>query len=354
MPLANLTNTKSVVVPSRYALPTGSDAKKPVAVPSVRSQPEERKKPATGMPLVRSQLEALKAQNEAYSSAEKAATAKLASLQSSYDEAMLLHAAEIDRLKAAHAAQLGATAELHKSNFGVASTSAAEATERATAAEAERDEARAALEAERSAMRKLERQVAKQASSLQALRDVQLPAASRAAETQRSRAERAEAHATTLRAALASREASLRDALGHLETLRRSLCEAEGEPDGGLVGSAQTALSCFSLLYSERGLHKDERFAALQDVLVRNCMLAGRLAEWMPWFAATKEAELRRTLEDAEVEARGRAEDEGAGGGLSPELPAGCTPRGAGTVESEGRDAGLDDEAAQARAALLF
>lgn len=95
----------------------------------------------------------------------------------------------------------------------------------------------------------------------------------------------------------------------------------------------------------------------LQDVLVRLSMRTGRMTEWLPWFAASKAAEVGRALEEAEEEERRGAEQEQALAGLSPELPsctAACAADGAARHGHEGRVAEGAERDETTRAALLF
>ena len=142
--------------------------------------------------------------------------------------------------------------------------------------------------------------------SIAELQSKTLPEMAREIELQRARADRAEAQAALLRERVAARDRMLREQSEHFERLNGAL-GAAGGPDG-LSVLAQGALGSFGVLYAENGLHEDQRFTALQDKLVRLCMVTDTLTDWVPWFVAARTSETRQLAELAESEAAEEAE----------------------------------------------
>lgn len=69
-------------------------------------------------------------------------------------------------------------------------------------------------------------------------------------------------------------ESQLCQATAHFEKLRLALGQ---DAHDGFAALAQRALGAFSVIYSERGMHNEPRFSALQDVLVSLSLAASRL-----------------------------------------------------------------------------
>jgi len=274
---------------------------------TVASRYSQQKPAAAGMPTLKSQLETAKAEL-----ARSQATEEAAKRQASES------AATVRLLRSLLRAELGTADE----QLGAAETAAQEWCSEACRLGAGL-EALAVREAE---LRAECVRNAHMSSSLEAARESiaelqakTLPRMAREVEEERARADRAEAQAELLRARVASRDATLGEQSGHFGRLSTALGTAEGS--GGLSALAQSALGSFGLLYAERGLHEDPRFSSLQDVLVKLCMAADALTEWLPWFAAHRANEARQLSELAQVEAEAEAEQAasaGFGDALSP------------------------------------
>ena len=269
-----------VHVASRYA------ASKPAAgggLPSVRSQMERAKAEA---------VEMAKAADEAIAGAS-AASKLVAVLKSCARSALADADAEMasthNLLREANAEVALLTPQLRAARQ--------EASEQRDRADTLERHARTQSEQ----VSRLEAQLREAHAGLAEARDVQLPSAVRDAETARARHERQVAENMRLKGILEARSQSLREACGHFETLQRALAP---EDDGlSMDGLAQRALASFGTVYAERGLHKaDPRFDALQDDLVRLCMLAGRLGSWAPWWSAQRHAETSAIASEADAQ----------------------------------------------------
>jgi hypothetical protein len=276
---------------------------KAVAVASRYSQ----QKPTAGcMPTLKSQLETARADLARSHAAEAAALQKAAE-----------HVASARLMRS----MLGAELSVADAQLAAAATAGHEWCSQACRLGAELEAAagrEAHLHAECARNAHLSSSLHAARESVDALQTGTLPGMAREIEAQRVRADRAEAQAAVLRERVSARDATLREQAAHFERLSSALGAAGGSE--GLSALTRRALGSFGLLYSEKGLHHDTRFSALQDNLVQLSMTTDSLTEWLPWFVATREAEARQLALLAQSEAA--QEEEAAArrfcGALSP------------------------------------
>ena len=277
------------------------------------------------MPSVRSQMQREKAAAEAAAAAKAEAEASLGGVKRT---AAVLRAVFRSALSAADedfSTVLRATTSAAAHNELLSKQLAdCEAALEATRLNAERARTEASQERlradslasqlveERAAAASLEMTLREAHDAVATARDVELPMAVRRTEAQRARADQAEADNARLRQLLAARAHTIREALGHFEALAVKVAP---DDDQTLDALAQSALASFGTLYAEKALHSDSRFGALQDVLVKLCMVAGSLSSWLPWWVATRRAEAAAL--EQEIQAESSAADAFGRGGLS-------------------------------------